>query len=58
MVSTRNRAGVNKQTEAGLVAPANTTPDLATILEGQAKMQPKLAGRLMKWSNLDRRTHA
>jgi len=43
MVSTRNRAGVNKQAEAGLVAPAITTPDLAAILDGQDKMQQELA---------------
>ena len=42
MVSTRSRAGVNKQTKAGLVAPAGTTPDLVAILEGQAKMQQEL----------------
>jgi len=42
MVSTHSRAGVNKQTEAGPVAPVGTTPDLATILEGQAKMQQEL----------------
>ena len=41
--STRSRAGVNKQTEAGPVAPASTTTDLAAILEGQAKMQQELA---------------
>jgi len=38
MVFTR-RAGVNKQAEAGPVTPAGTALDLATILEGQAKMQ-------------------
>jgi len=43
MVSTRSRAGVNKQAEAGPVAPATTTPDLATILDDQAKMQQELA---------------
>jgi len=43
MVSTRNRAGVTKQTEAGPVAPAGSTSDLAAILEGQAKMQQELA---------------
>ena len=43
MVSTYSRAGVNKQTEAGHVAPVGTTPDLAAILEGQAKMQQELA---------------
>jgi len=39
MVSTRSRAGVMKQSEASPTAPANVTQDLATILEGQAKMQ-------------------
>ena len=43
MVSTRNRAEVNKQAEAGPAAPATTTPDLADILDGQAKMQQELA---------------
>jgi len=38
MVSTRNKAGVNKQAEAGPAAPATTTPDLTAILNGQAKM--------------------
>jgi len=42
MVSTRSRVGVTKQTEAGLVAPVDTTLDLAAILEGQAKMQQEL----------------
>jgi len=42
MVSTRNRAEVTKQPEAGPTAPASTTPDLATILEGQVKMQQEL----------------
>jgi len=43
MVSTRSRAGVNKQVEAGPSGPANITPDLAAILDGQAKMQKELA---------------
>jgi len=43
MVSTRSRAGVNKQAEAGPVAPANITLELAAILDGQAKMQHELA---------------
>jgi len=38
MVSTCNRARVNKQAEAGPSGPANITPDLAAILDGQAKM--------------------
>jgi len=43
MVSTRNRAGVTKQPKTSPVAPASLTPDLAAILEGQAKMQLELA---------------
>jgi len=43
MVSTRSRAGANKQADAGPSGPANITPDLATILDGQAKMQQELA---------------
>jgi len=43
MVSTRSRAGVNKQVEVGPSGPANITPDLAAILDGQAKMQQELA---------------
>jgi len=43
MVSTRSRVGVNKQAEAGPSGPANITPDLAPILDGQAKMQQELA---------------
>jgi len=43
MVSTRSRAGVNKQVEAGFAASSNITPDLAAILDGQAKMQQELA---------------
>jgi len=43
MVSTYSRAGVNKQVEAGPSGPANITPDLAAILDGQAKMQQELA---------------
>jgi len=43
MVSTRNRAGVNKQVEVGPSGPANITPDMAAILDGQAKMQQELA---------------
>jgi len=43
MVSTRSRAGVNKQVEVGPSGPANITPDLAAILNGQAKMQQELA---------------
>ena len=43
MVSIRSRAGINKQAEAGPAAPANITPDLAVILDGQAKMQQELA---------------
>jgi len=43
MVFTRIRAGVNKQVEAGPSGPANITPDLYAILDGQAKMQQELA---------------
>ena len=43
MVSTRSRAGVNKQADAGPSRPTNITPDLATILDGQVKMQQELA---------------
>ena len=43
MVSTCSKAGVNKQVEAGSVAPATTTPNLAAILDGQAKIQQELA---------------
>ena len=43
MVSTRSRAGVNKQVDAGPSGPANLTPDLAAILDGQVKMQQELA---------------
>jgi len=42
MVSTRSRAGVNKQAHAGSSGPAGITPNLAAILEGQAKMQQEL----------------
>jgi len=34
MVSTRSRAEVNKQADAGPSGPAGITPDLATILDG------------------------
>jgi len=43
MVSTRSKAGVNKQADAGPSGPASITPDLAAILDGQAKMQQELA---------------
>jgi len=43
MVSTRSRVGVNKQADAGPSGPAGITPDLAAILDGQAKMQQELA---------------
>jgi len=42
MVSTRSKAGVNKQADAGPSGPAGITPDLAAILDGQAKMQQEL----------------
>ena len=43
MVSTRSKARVNKQVDAGPSGPTSITPDLATILDGQAKMQQELA---------------
>jgi len=43
MVSTHSRAGANKQADAGPSGPLSITPDLATILDGQAKMQQELA---------------
>ena len=43
MVSNRSRAGVNKQADVGPSGAANITPDLAAILDGQAKMQQELA---------------
>ena len=43
MVSTRSKAGVNKQADAGPSGPPSITPDLAAILDGQAKMQQELA---------------
>jgi len=43
MVSTRSKAGVNKQADAGPSGPAGITPDLAAILDDQVKMQQVLA---------------
>jgi len=43
MVSTRSKAGANKQADAGPSGPPGITPDLAAILDGQAKMQQELA---------------
>jgi len=43
MVSTRNRARVNKQAEAGPTTPANSTPDLAPNLDSQAMIEQELA---------------
>ena len=43
MVSTRSRAGANKQADAGPSGPVNITPDLTAILDGPAKMQQELA---------------
>jgi len=43
MVSTRSKAGVNKQTDVSPSGPASITPDLAAILDDQAKMQQELA---------------
>jgi len=42
MVSTYSRGGVKWQVEAGPSGLANITPDLAAILDGQAKMQQEL----------------
>ena len=42
IVSTCSRAGVNKQANVSPSRPANITPDLAAILDGQAKMQQEL----------------
>jgi len=42
MVSTRSRAGVNKQVDVGPSRPVNITLDLVAILDGQAKMQQEL----------------
>jgi len=43
MVSTRSRAGANKQADAGPFGPPSITLDLAAILDGQANMQQELA---------------
>ena len=43
MVSTRSRAGANKQADAGPSEPPSIAPDLVAILDGQAKMQQELA---------------
>jgi len=43
MVSTRSKAGVNKQADAGPSGPAGITPNLVAILDGQAKVQQELA---------------
>jgi len=43
MVSTRSKAGANKQADAGPSGPPGIAPDLAAILDGQAKMQQELA---------------
>jgi len=43
MVSTRSKAKVNKQADAGPSGPVGSTLDLAAILDGQAKMQQELA---------------
>jgi len=51
MVSTRSRAGVNKQVETDPSGLANITPDLAAILDGQAKMQQELTD--LKKRNVD-----
>ena len=43
MVSTRSKAGANKQVDAGPSRPSGIAPDLAAILDGQVKMQQELA---------------
>jgi len=43
MVSTRSKAGVNKQADAGPSGPPGITPDLTAILDGQVKMQQEMA---------------
>ena len=43
MVSTRGRAGIVKEPEAGPTMPVGSTLNLVAILEGQAKMQQELA---------------
>jgi len=43
MVSTRSKAGVNKQADAGPSGPPGITADLVAILDGQVKMQQELA---------------
>ena len=52
MVSTRSRAGIVKDLEAGPTMPAGSTLNLAAILEGQAKMQQGLAD--LKKRNADK----
>jgi len=42
MVSTRSKAGMNKQADASLSGPPSITSDLAAILDDQAKMQQEL----------------
>ena len=42
MVSTRSKAGMNKQVDVGPSGPPGITPDLAAILDGQAKIQQEL----------------
>jgi len=51
MVSTRSRAGGNKKTDAGPSGLAGIAPNLAAILDGQAKMQQELAN--LKKRNAD-----
>ena len=51
MVSTRSRAGVNKYADVGPSGPTNITPDLAAILDGQAKMQQELADMKKRSAN-------
>ena len=62
MVSTRSKVGVNKQVDAGPSGPAGITPDLAAILDNQAKMQQELADlkkrSATRWRRYDKRTLA
>ena len=44
MVSTRSKAGVNKQADAGPSGPAGITPDLAAILDGDEGLTPTKDG--------------
>jgi len=52
MVSTRSRARLSKEPEAGPSMPAGNNLNLAIILEGQGKMQQELAD--LKKRNVDK----